>query len=45
MMLSTVSTFDHRSVSAQMHELGHNLNLAHAGEGSDPYGDQSGMMG
>mmetsp|Transcript_25258 Transcript_25258/g.46948 ORF Transcript_25258/g.46948 Transcript_25258/m.46948 type:complete len:682 (-) Transcript_25258:187-2232(-) len=32
-------------VSAQMHEIGHNLNLADSGEGSDQYGDQSGMMG
>ena len=31
-------------VSAQMHELGHNLNLAHSGE-SATYDDQSGMMG
>ena len=31
-------------LSAQMHELGHNLNLAHSGE-SATYDDQSGMMG
>jgi len=29
----------------QMHEMGHNLGLAHSGEGSAPYGDQSGCMG
>lgn len=32
------------SVSAQVHEIGHNLNLAHAGE-SAAYDDQSGYMG
>jgi len=32
-------------VSAQMHEVGHNLNLGHSGEGSSPYGDVTGMMG
>ena len=39
-------------VSAQMHELGHNIGLAHSGELTCPvyasdceYGDQSGMMG
>lgn len=32
-------------VSAQMHELGHNLGLSHSGEGSATYADQSGMMG
>ncbi len=32
-------------VSAQLHELGHNLNLAHSGEGTTEYADQSGMMG
>ncbi|KAI2498223.1 Gametolysin peptidase M11 [Fragilaria crotonensis] len=31
--------------SGQMHELGHNLNLAHSSEGSSAYGDQSGLMG
>jgi len=31
--------------SGQMHEVGHNLGLAHSGEGSVTYGDQSGMMG
>jgi hypothetical protein len=30
--------------SGQMHEIGHNLNLAHSGE-SASYDDQSGMMG
>lgn len=33
------------SPSAQMHELGHNLGLAHSGEGTAAYADQSGMMG
>jgi hypothetical protein len=28
-----------------MHEIGHNLGLAHSGEGGQTYGDQSGMMG
>jgi hypothetical protein len=32
-------------VSAQMHEIGHNMNLMHAGQGTLEYGDQSGMMG
>eukprot|EP00814_Leptocylindrus_danicus_P016466 CAMPEP_0116013620 /NCGR_PEP_ID=MMETSP0321-20121206/5828_1 /TAXON_ID=163516 /ORGANISM="Leptocylindrus danicus var. danicus, Strain B650" /LENGTH=672 /DNA_ID=CAMNT_0003483191 /DNA_START=45 /DNA_END=2060 /DNA_ORIENTATION=+ len=32
-------------VSGQMHEIGHNLNLAHSGEGTLAYGDQTGMMG
>jgi hypothetical protein len=32
-------------VSAQLHEVGHNLNFGHAGEGSEEYGDKSGMMG
>jgi hypothetical protein len=31
--------------SVQVHEIGHNLNLAHAGEGSSEYADQTGMMG
>jgi len=31
-------------LSAQMHELGHNLNLGHSNE-IQPYRDQSGMMG
>lgn len=34
------------SVSTQVHEVGHNLNLAHSGTaGSSEYGDRSGMMG
>lgn len=33
------------SISAQMHEIGHNINLSHSGEGENEYGDQSGMMG
>ncbi|MFQ3231662.1 InlB B-repeat-containing protein [Reinekea sp.] len=32
-------------VSAQMHEVGHNLGRAHSNEGNVNYGDQSGMMG
>lgn len=31
--------------SGQVHEIGHNLDLEHAGEGSEEYGDQTGMMG
>ncbi|KAI2504196.1 Gametolysin peptidase M11 [Fragilaria crotonensis] len=31
--------------SGLLHELGHNLNLAHSSEGSTEYGDQSGLMG
>ena len=31
--------------SAQLHEIGHNIGLAHAGEGTAQYADQSGMMG
>ena len=33
------------SASTQVHEVGHSLGLAHSGEGSNAYGDQSGMMG
>jgi len=32
-------------VSGQMHEIGHNLGLAHSGEGENTYADQTGMMG
>gem|GEM_PF-5760137 len=32
-------------VSAQMHELGHNLGMGHSGIGSSEYADSSGMMG
>ena len=28
-----------------MHEIGHNLNLRHAADGTDDYGDESGVMG
>lgn len=31
--------------SAQLHEIGHNIGLAHSGEGTQQYADQSGMMG
>ena len=30
--------------SAQMHEIGHNLNLQHSGEGNNEYDDQSCMV-
>jgi len=32
-------------VSAQMHEVGHNINLHHSGEGANEYADQTGVMG
>jgi hypothetical protein len=32
------------STSNQMHEIGHNLNLDHSGQGADEYGDKSGMV-
>ena len=32
-------------VSAQMHEIGHNLGLGHSGQDISQYGDQTGMMG
>jgi hypothetical protein len=32
-------------LSSQMHEVGHNIDLAHSGEGTAEYADQSGMMG
>ena len=32
-------------VTVQMHEIGHNLGLAHSGEGGSTYGDTSGLMG
>jgi hypothetical protein len=31
-------------MSGQVHEIGHNLGLAHSGEGTVAYGDQTGMM-
>mmetsp|Transcript_35943 Transcript_35943/g.75671 ORF Transcript_35943/g.75671 Transcript_35943/m.75671 type:complete len:585 (+) Transcript_35943:327-2081(+) len=34
-----------RYTSAQLHEIGHNLNLAHAGENGNQYDDRSGFMG
>ncbi|KAJ1445098.1 hypothetical protein M885DRAFT_579810 [Pelagophyceae sp. CCMP2097] len=33
------------AVSAQMHEVGHNLCKYHSGEGNSEYGDQSSIMG
>ena len=34
-----------QSVSAQMHEVGHNLGLSHSGvNDEDLYGDETGMM-
>ncbi|KAL3935127.1 MAG: hypothetical protein SGBAC_009289 [Bacillariaceae sp.] len=47
-MNSALSVYNNElctSVSAQMHEVGHNLNLGHSGMGSDEYGDQTGVMG
>jgi hypothetical protein len=32
-------------LSAQMHEIGHNLGYAHSNEGGSSYADQTGMMG
>uniref|UniRef100_A0A7S4QF87 Peptidase M11 gametolysin domain-containing protein n=1 Tax=Ditylum brightwellii TaxID=49249 RepID=A0A7S4QF87_9STRA len=34
-----------RYTSTQLHEVGHNLGLAHSGEGTAQYADQSGFMG
>mmetsp|Transcript_22863 Transcript_22863/g.53988 ORF Transcript_22863/g.53988 Transcript_22863/m.53988 type:complete len:722 (-) Transcript_22863:213-2378(-) len=33
------------SLTTQVHEIGHNLGLAHAGKDNISYGDKSGMMG
>jgi hypothetical protein len=33
------------SVSTLMHEIGHNLGFQHSSQGSDEYGDESGVMG
>lgn len=33
------------SMTTQMHEFGHNLNIGHSGEGDDKYGDHTGIMG
>jgi len=32
-------------VTVQLHEIGHNIGLAHSGEGGSTYGDTSGLMG
>ena len=32
-------------VTVQLHEIGHNIGLAHSGEGGSEYGDTSGLMG
>jgi hypothetical protein len=34
-----------QQLSTQVHEVGHNLGLAHSGRGGDDYADKSGMMG
>jgi len=31
-------------VMVQVHEIGHNLNLAHSGEGTNAYGDWTGKL-
>jgi hypothetical protein len=41
---SVYSNENCRSVSIQMHEIGHNLNLGHANENGDAYDDQTGMV-
>ena len=44
----TESCFINDSISSFFNlitEIGHNLGLAHSGEGSDSYGDRTGMMG
>jgi hypothetical protein len=33
------------SLSATMHEIGHNLGFNHSGKGPEPYGDKTGVMG
>lgn len=33
-----------RQVSTQVHEVGHNLNLNHSGQGNSEYGDKSCMV-
>jgi hypothetical protein len=33
------------SLSATMHEIGHNLGFHHSGEGTEGYGDKTGLMG
>jgi len=34
-----------QQISTQVHEVGHNLGLAHSGKNGDDYSDKSGMMG
>lgn len=34
-----------QQLSTQVHEVGHNMKLAHSGTYDDPYADRSGMMG
>ena len=43
--LSVYNNYWSVSISSVMHELGHNLNLAHAGEHLSAYGDKTGYMG
>lgn len=42
--LSVYSDEDCNLVTVQMHELGHNMNLAHSGEGGLEYGDRTGVV-
>ena len=43
--ISTLSFINSDRPSAQVHEVGHNLNFAHSNEGGATYEDQTGMMG
>jgi len=38
-------SFDSDYPSDQMHEIGHNRDFAHSNEGTERYGDTSGIMG